>query len=88
MRLHDYMSYIPHDLKVGIVIGHICRVLTNCMWECDAVVPFLHMLYEYLHLSYPLWVLHKACMRAHSKHPHMGLACLIRVIEHIMVHAP
>ena len=31
VRLQQYDSYIPEPLKLGIVIGHVCRILSNCL---------------------------------------------------------
>ena len=84
MRLHHYTSFIPHDIKIGIILGHICRICTNTMHRVDTIIPFLNMLYEYMFLSYPLEVLLVACMRAHCKRPHEGLKWVIDAMHAIL----
>ena len=86
MRLHDYNSFIPHDMKLGMIIGHISRIVTNCMVDGDVVMPLIDMVCEYMMLQYPMSVVLKACMRAHRKRPHEGLAWVIDNIANTSMH--
>ena len=81
MRLHHYHSHIPRSLKLGIVVGHICRILSNCIRPELVVEPLFDMMAEYEYLSYPVVVLLDACERVLSKQPHPGLKQVVRFVR-------
>ena len=81
MRLHHYHSHIPQSLKLGIVVGHICRILSNCIKPELVVEPLFDMIAEYRYLSYPVVVLLDACERVLARQPHKGLRQVVKYMR-------
>ena len=63
------------------MIGHICRILSNCIKPTLVVEPLFDMLAEYEYLSYPIEVLIEACRRVQGKQAHVGLGEVLRFLE-------
>ena len=83
VRLHHYDSYVPMQLKLGLVIGHVCRILSNCLIPSEVNGPLLDMLCEYEWLGYPLHVLVTACERVYKRCRHPGLLQVLTSLRYL-----
>jgi len=63
------------------VVGHVCRILSNCIEPALVVEPLFDMIAEYGYLSYPISVLLEACRRVRGRQAHAGLDEVLEFLE-------